>query len=84
MFKSEAAFWYRTQEMFRLQSIHMYGISGLAVGLGIPMTAYLKKYAVKEILGAPIVIQPKSWSISRYLIGGTIFGLGWALSGACP
>lgn len=84
MFKSEAASWYRIQEMFRFQSIHMYGIIGLAVALGVPMVWLIKKNNVKDFTGAPIVFQPKAWSIWRYLLGGTIFGLGWALSGACP
>jgi hypothetical protein len=84
MFKSEAASWYRIQEMFRFQSIHMYGIIGLAVALGVPMVWLIKKNNMKDFTGAPIVFQPKAWSIWRYLLGGTIFGLGWALSGACP
>ncbi len=84
MFKSEAASWYRIQEMFRFQSIHMFGIIGLAVGIGVPMVAIIKKVKAKDFSGAPIIFQPKAWSIPRYLIGGTIFGLGWALSGACP
>ncbi|HAP68710.1 MAG TPA: transporter [Flavobacteriales bacterium] len=84
MFKSEAASWYRIQEMFRFQDFHMYGIIGLAVAIGVPMVWFMKKNNAKDSSGAPIVFRPKAWSIPRYLFGGIIFGLGWALSGACP
>ena len=84
MFKSEAASWYRIQEMFRFQAFHMYGIIGLAVALGVPMVAIIKAKKIKDFAGGQIVSTPKARSIPRYLIGGTIFGLGWALSGACP
>lgn len=84
MYKSEAASWYRIQEMFRFQSFHMYGIIGLAVGIGIPMVWSIKKFNIKDFSGASIIFHPKAWSIPRYLIGGTIFGMGWALSGSCP
>ena len=67
MFKSEAASWYRIQEMFRFQDFHMYGIIGLAVAIGVPMVWIMKKNNAKDYTGAPIVFQPKSWSISRYL-----------------
>ena len=83
-FKSEAASWYRIQEMFRFQDFHMYGIIGLAVAIGVPMVWFMKKNNAKDFSGAPIVFNPKAWSIPRYLFGGIIFGLGWALSGACP
>ena len=84
MFKSEAASWYRIQEMFRFQAFHMYGIIGLAVAIGIPVVAIIKAKQLKDFTGQEIVFKSKSWSIPRYLIGGAIFGLGWALSGACP
>jgi len=84
MFKSEAASWYRIQEMFRFQAFHMYGIIGLAVAIGIPVVAIIKAKQLKDFTGQEIVFNSKSWSIPRYLIGGAIFGLGWALSGACP
>lgn len=84
MAKSEAFSWYRIQEMFRFQSFHMYGIIGTAVTLGVLGVFLIKKFQLRDIAGNPIRFFPKDKSITRYLIGGTIFGLGWALSGACP
>lgn len=84
MSKSEAISWFRIQEMFRFQSFHMYGIMGTAVTLATLATYMIKKYKLRDIQGNPIVFHPKEKSIVRYLIGGTIFGLGWALTGACP
>lgn len=84
MAKSEAMSWYRIQEMFRFQSFHMYGIIGTAVILGVTGVALIKKYNLRDFQGNPITFHPKEKSIARYLLGGTIFGLGWALSGACP
>lgn len=82
--KSEAVSWYRIFEMFKFQSFHMYGIIGTAVGLGILFLWIFKKFKVKNIEGNEIHIPPKNKSFSRYILGGTIFGLGWALAGACP
>ncbi len=84
MAKSEAISWFRIQEMFRFQAFHMYGIIGTAVVLGVIGVALTKKYKIRDFHGNPILFHPKDKSITRYLIGGTIFGLGWALSGACP
>jgi hypothetical protein len=84
MAKSEAISWFRIQEMFRFQSFHMYGIIGTAVVLGVTGTALIKKFKLRDFHGNPILFYPKDKSIIRYLVGGTIFGLGWALSGACP
>lgn len=84
MAKSEAVSWFRIQEMFRFQAFHMYGIIGTAVTLGVIGVALIKKFNIRDFNGNPILFLPKDKSIARYLIGGTIFGLGWALSGACP
>ena len=84
MAKSEAISWFRIQEMFRFQAFHMYGIIGTAVVLGVIGVALIKKFKIRDFHGNPILFHPKDKSITRYLIGGTIFGLGWALSGACP
>ncbi len=84
MAKSEAISWYRIQEMFRFQSFHMYGIIGTAVLLGLTAVYFIKKYKLKDTQGKQIVFQDKHKSWRKYLIGGSIFGLGWALTGACP
>ncbi|MGB5274472.1 MAG: DUF6691 family protein [Flavobacteriaceae bacterium] len=82
--KSEAVSWYRIYEMFKFQSFHMYGIIGSAVVLGALSVWFLKKSKIKSIEGTDIHLIPKNRGIARYLIGGSIFGLGWALAGACP
>ena len=84
MSKSEAISWFRIYEMFKFQSFHMYGIIGTAVILGLIITRIIKKYQLKDFNGEKIVIADKEMSVSRYLLGGVIFGLGWALVGACP
>ena len=84
MAKSEAISWYRIQEMFRFQAFHMYGIIGVAVVLGVIGVFLIKKYKIKDFSGNDISFHPKDKSMPRYLIGGSIFGMGWALSGACP
>ena len=82
--KAEVISWYRIYEMFRFESFHMYGVIGSAVILGIIAIQVIKRFNVKDISGNPIVIQEKAKRFWPPLIGGTIFGLGWALTGACP
>lgn len=82
--KSEVVSWYRIQEMFRFDAFHMYGVIGSAVALGIIITYLIKKFQVQSLEGETITFTPKAWSVPRYLIGGIIFGLGWAMTGACP
>lgn len=84
LYKSEAVSWFRIYEMFKFQSFHMFGIIGSAVVAGILIVQIIKKRKVRNVEGQEIVIKDKAQSIPRYLVGGFIFGLGWALAGACP
>ena len=84
MTKAEIISWYRIYEMFKFQSSHMYGVIGSAVVLGIIMVQFIKRTKLKSTCGTAIQFTPKEMSPKRYLIGGTIFGLGWAMTGACP
>lgn len=83
--KSEAVSWFRIQEMFRFQSFHMYGILASAVVVAGVAIALIKRYDVKTVHGADIVIAPKTLGTgTRYWAGGSLFGIGWAFTGACP
>ncbi len=82
--KSEVVSWYRIYEMFKFQSFHMYGIIGGAVMISMIFMQLFKKGTIKNYLGENIPVKDKKKGVIRTLVGGTIFGLGWALAGACP
>lgn len=82
--KSEAVSWYRIYEMFRFESFHMYGIIGTAITTGIILLLITKKFQFKNIEGGLMSVPDKNKGLTRYILGGILFGLGWALSGACP
>lgn len=81
--KAEIISWFRIQEMFRLQSFHMYGVIGSAVAVGMLSVFIIKRYNIKTIYGGPISIAPKKFNKGQ-VYGGLVFGMGWAITGACP
>ncbi|REC41545.1 DUF6691 family protein [Chryseobacterium sp. 5_R23647] len=81
--KAEIISWFRIQEMFRLQSFHMYGVIGTAILTGMISIWLIKRYNIKTIHGESIVIAPKKFNKGQ-IYGGLIFGFGWAITGACP
>jgi len=82
--KAEVISWYRIYEMFKFQSFHMYGVIGSAVIVGIVLVQWIKRTKMKSISGERIFVAPKEPGFVRYLVGGTLFGMGWAMTGACP
>ncbi len=83
LIKGEVISWFRIQEMFRLQSFHMYGVIGSAIATGMLSIFIIKKFGIKTIDREKIVIPPKKFQKGN-IYGGLIFGLGWAVTGACP
>lgn len=81
--KAEVISWFRIQEMFRLQSFHMFGVIGSAVMVGALSVFIIKKLKIKTIYGEEIDLHPKSFNKGQ-VIGGLLFGFGWAMTGACP
>lgn len=81
--KAEVISWFRIQEMFRLQSFFMYGVIGSAVAMGMLSIFLIKKFNIKTISGEKVVLKDKEFRKGQ-IFGGFIFGLGWALTGACP
>jgi uncharacterized membrane protein YedE/YeeE len=85
LIKSEVVSWFRIQEMFRFQAVHMYGIIGSAVVVAGASIALLRRLGARTIRGAPLTIGDKPFERGvNQLVGGTAFGLGWGLLGACP
>jgi uncharacterized membrane protein YedE/YeeE len=83
LIKSEVVSWWRIQEMFRLESFHMYGVIGSAVLTGIISVALLRKFQVRTLDGEPTRTVPKQFNKGQ-IFGGLLFGFGWAITGACP
>ena len=83
--EAEVVSWFRVQEMFRFDAFHMYGIIGAAVATAALSLLVIRRLGLRGVDGAPLGLAPKSLGRGvRYIAGGTTFGLGWALTGACP
>lgn len=81
--KAEIISWFRIQEMFRLQSFFMYGVIGTAVVVGMLSVFIIKKFNIKTLSGEKIIFEDKKFNKGQ-IYGGLIFGIGWAITGACP
>lgn len=84
LIKGEVISWFRIQEMFRFESFHMYGVIGSAVAVGLVSVQIIRRFGIRAVDGSEINLAPKPKAYKAQLFGGIIFGLGWALTGACP
>ena len=84
LMQSEVVSWYRIQEMFRFQAFHMYGVIGSAVATAALSLFLIRKLKLRNAQGDLVEVRPAPWQWKRNLFGGIIFGLGWAMGGACP
>jgi uncharacterized membrane protein YedE/YeeE len=83
--EAEAVSWFRIQEMFRFGSFHMYGILGTAIATAMISLFVIERLGIRNADDTPVCLAPKTTGTGvRYAAGGTMFGLGWALTGACP
>lgn len=80
----EVISWFRIQEMFQFASFHMYGVIGSAVALGVVFNLIAKRMGWMAESGQPLDIFRYEFGWKRYLLGGAVFGMGWAITGACP
>jgi uncharacterized protein len=85
LIEAEVVSWFRIQEMFRFDAFHMYGVIGTAVITAALSLMVIRRIGACDAEGRPLALEPKTLGSGvRYLAGGTIFGVGWALTGACP
>jgi len=82
--KGQVISWYRINEMFHFMSFHMYGIISSAILIGVIGNQFIKRKKLKDFSGKDITFEPKERTYVRYAVGGVFFGMGWALTGACP
>ena len=81
--KSEVVRWQRVHDMFLFKEPFMYLIIGTGVGVAMISMLIIKMLGVKTIEGKPITYVPKPYH-TGVVLGGMIFGAGWAIAGACP
>lgn len=81
--KSEVASWERIHDMFLFKEAHMYLIIGMAIGVAMLSMLLIKKLEIKSVDGKPIKYEPKPYH-TGVIVGGILFGAGWAITGACP